>query len=489
MNLKTKLFGGFAVAAVPAIILGVLAFSNARDVEARADNITERALPGSLYSGLLDAWCRMEYLYLARLATTQGDTADASRKLLAENVAAAKVDIDNYGKHAMTPEHATEFETTKTAYATWAAVRDEAVELIDEGRLDEANALINGEAHDDMVALTNLTGGLMDHNGQLGETLSAEIMQSVGQAKVTALAGLGVAVILIAGIAFVLVRQITSALLEASLTLDTASNQTALAADQIASGSQSLAQGASEQAASLEETSSSLEEMSSMTRRNADSAREANRLAGDSQKATEQGGLAVKRMSSAIEQIRQSADETAKIIKTIDEIAFQTNLLALNAAVEAARAGEAGKGFAVVAEEVRTLAMRSAEAAKTTSAMIEQSVDASRNGVTIAGDVGVALNSIADTGNRVNALIEEISAASQEQAQGIEQVSRAVSQMDQVTQQNAANAEESASSGQELTRQAAITRAAVDQLKAILHGGSALRGRRPSMRNTWPSRR
>ncbi len=252
------------------------------------------------------------------------------------------------------------------------------------------------------------------------------------------------------------------------------SQETRNAAGQIAGGSQSLAQGASEQAASLEETSSSLEEMSSMTRRNADSAREAARLAGESQKATEEGDAAVGRMSKAITEIRTSADETAKIIKTIDEIAFQTNLLALNAAVEAARAGEAGKGFAVVAEEVRTLAMRSAEAAKETSRMIAEGVDASRNGESIAIEVSKALTAITESGSKVNGLIEEISAASQEQAQGIEQVSRAVQQMDQVTQQNAANAEESASAGEELSAQSQRLMEAVEDLNSLVSGASAV---------------
>ncbi|MEM7807419.1 MAG: methyl-accepting chemotaxis protein [Planctomycetota bacterium] len=250
------------------------------------------------------------------------------------------------------------------------------------------------------------------------------------------------------------------------------SQETRNAAGQIASGSQSLAQGASEQAASLEETSSSLEEMSSMTRRNADSAKEATRLAGDSRTATEAGDAAVDRMGKAISEIRTSADETAKIIKTIDEIAFQTNLLALNAAVEAARAGEAGKGFAVVAEEVRTLAMRSAEAAKETSRMIEQGVEASRNGESIAVEVGQALSAINEAGSKVNGLIEEISAASQEQAQGIEQVSRAVQQMDQVTQQNAANAEESASAGEELSSQSQRLMEAVEELNSLVSGAT-----------------
>ena len=174
------------------------------------------------------------------------------------------------------------------------------------------------------------------------------------------------------------------------------------------------------------------------------------------------------RMSAAIDDIKQSSDQTAKIIKTIDEIAFQTNLLALNAAVEAARAGEAGKGFAVVAEEVRNLAQRSAEAARTTADMIEGSVKNADNGVGISKEVAETLGEIAEGNRKVNDLVGEISAASNEQSQGIEQISTAVTQMDQITQSNAANAEESASASEELSAQAEELTNMVRDLQAVV---------------------
>jgi methyl-accepting chemotaxis protein len=274
-------------------------------------------------------------------------------------------------------------------------------------------------------------------------------------------------------LAFVIARSIVTILKRTIQSLMEGSDQVAAASSQVSAASQSLAEGATEQAAGLEETSSSLEEMSSMTKQNADNAQQANHLAGDARKAAENGTAAVAKMTRAIDDIQKSSTETAKIIKVIDEIAFQTNLLALNAAVEAARAGEAGKGFAVVAEEVRNLAQRSAEAAKNTSARIEQSVNNSKAGVEISTEVSKVLAEIATGVAKTSDLVNEIAAASQEQAQGVDQVNKAVSQMDKVTQQNAAAAEESASASEELNAQALSMKDIVGELIALVGGSSA----------------
>ncbi len=241
--------------------------------------------------------------------------------------------------------------------------------------------------------------------------------------------------------------------------------QVAEASDQISSGSQSLAEGSAEQASSLQEIASSLEELSAMTQQNAGNAGEARNLAQTSNDDAQSGNEAMARMSEAINAIQASSEETAKIVNTIDEIAFQTNLLALNAAVEAARAGDAGKGFAVVAEEVRNLAQRSAEAARDTAEMIEEAVKNAEGGVEISQEVAEALGQIREGSNNVNELVAEIAAASGEQAEGLDQINTAVGQMDEVTQGNAANSEESASASEELASQAQELRAMVQSFK------------------------
>jgi len=226
------------------------------------------------------------------------------------------------------------------------------------------------------------------------------------------------------------------------------------ASSQISSGAQSLAEGTNVQASSIEEVSSSLEEMASMTKRNADFSNQGKVLVAGVTESLSEADVAMKRMAVAIQQIKTSSDNTSQILRTINDIAFQTNLLALNAAVEAARAGEAGKGFAVVAEEVRNLALRSAQAAKTTADMIEESVKSADEGVHITEDVAKYLGQTIERASKVGGIISEIAVGNNEQAQGIDHVNSSVGQMNQVTQQNAANSEESASAAEELNSQA-----------------------------------
>lgn len=240
-----------------------------------------------------------------------------------------------------------------------------------------------------------------------------------------------------------------------------AGKQVSSGSAQIADASQSLSQGATEQAASLEEIVSSLTELSSQTRSNADNSGEVKKLVEASLKDAVVGNSYMIELQGAMDEITRSSVDISRIIKVIDGIAFQTNLLALNAAVEAARAGRHGKGFAVVAEEVRNLAARSAEAARETSDLIEGAVARSQTGAELTETTVASIASIAKGIEKVNGLVQEIAAASNEQAQGLAQVNIALDQVEQVTQSNTANAEECAAASEELGGQA-------EQLKDML---------------------
>ncbi|MEN6621777.1 MAG: methyl-accepting chemotaxis protein, partial [Smithella sp.] len=216
-------------------------------------------------------------------------------------------------------------------------------------------------------------------------------------------------------------RSISTPIQDAVNQMDEAASQIASASSQVSAASQSLAEGSSEQAAAIEETSSSLEEMASMTKQNAGNATHADSLMKQANEIVQKANASMASLTSSMKEISVASEETSKIVKTIDEIAFQTNLLALNAAVEAARAGEAGAGFAVVAEEVRNLAMRSADAAKNTSGLIEGTVNKIKDGSDLVTKTNEAFAEVAGSTSKVAELVGEIAAASQEQAQGIDQ--------------------------------------------------------------------
>jgi methyl-accepting chemotaxis protein len=279
---------------------------------------------------------------------------------------------------------------------------------------------------------------------------------------------------LVGCVGVVLVRRVTKQLSEAIMDLRDSADQVDAAAGQISISSQSLAQGACEQAASLEQTSASSVEMSSMTRRNAENSRQATKFMNE---VSEQVGEANKKladMTISMHEIGASGTRISKINRVIDEIAFQTNILALNAAVEAARAGEAGAGFAVVADEVRNLAQRSAQAAKDTAELIEDSIGKSGEGSAKLGGVAVAIQAITEAAGKVRLLVDEVESSSQEQAQGVEQISKAVLQMERVTQKSAASAEQSASASEELIAQSKTLMAVVGQLQEMVGADSSV---------------
>jgi len=252
-----------------------------------------------------------------------------------------------------------------------------------------------------------------------------------------------------------------------------AAEQITAAAAQISSSTQSLAQGASQQAASIEETSASTEQINSMATRNSDNSRSAATIVSDAAVGFAGTNTSLAAMVDAMNEIRDSSEKIADIIKSIDQISFQTRILALNAAVEAARAGEFGKSFGVVADEVGNLAVRCAQAASDTATLIDDCINKARSGVGKVDQVAKEIRSLTASSARMKTMVDEISVGSREQSKGIEQVSRSIHNMEQVTQSNAAFAQETAAAADELTNQANLINNLVERL-AELGGGAEM---------------
>lgn len=292
-------------------------------------------------------------------------------------------------------------------------------------------------------------------------TVKQSLRVATGLIIVNVIVGFGV---------LLLVRRATGSFRTAMNEMNEGSRQVASAASQVSANSQALAQGASEQAASLQQTSVSTDAIRSKALTNQQHSSEAVAVVEQWQHKFEQTSELLDQMVAAMTTITSQSQRIATITKTIDEIAFQTNLLALNAAVEAARAGEAGMGFAVVADEVRGLAQRSAQAAKDTSAVIEDQIRSSAEGKAQVDRVAEAIHHLVQDSNRVRQLVNEVYHDSQEQSAGIDQVNRAIVEMQTVTRTNAARAEEGASVAEELTAQSQAWKGMIQSLARMLGG-------------------
>ncbi len=311
---------------------------------------------------------------------------------------------------------------------------------------------------------------------EMTNAVSDQSVTTINRVFMLTLIGVAVALVISLVLAFVITRSITGPVSRIIDDLAVGAREVDHASTQLSASSNTLASGATENAAALEETSAALEELSSMTKRNSDNAMEANALMNQATQAVGHADSSMTEVIRAMGEISISGNEIGKIIKTIDEIAFQTNLLALNAAVEAARAGEAGAGFAVVADEVRNLAIRSADAAKSTSDLIAQTISNISSGSDMVNQTAESFKTVQAHASKVAELLGEVSEASKEQSQGIGQITSAMTEMDKVTQSNAASAEESASAAGQLSSQAAALLEAVDSMSGLIYGAGGQSG-------------
>lgn len=358
------------------------------------------------------------------------------------------------------------------AFETLERANEKCIGGLLKGDFGQAQETLIEEANPAFDRLFTAIGKTKDATSQrAGAAIAAaEVASSRAQVGIFILVGLVIAGLI--AFAVIQVRRMVAVLGQSVQELRQASDGTASAASQISRSSQILAQGSSEQAATLEETSAASDEISSTTLKNAENSQLASMKMNDAAQQIADANTRLANMVASMSGIKDSSDKIAKIIKVIDEIAFQTNILALNAAVEAARAGEAGMGFAVVADEVRNLSQRCAQAAQDTASLIEDSISRTRDGKIKLDQVAETFRSITGTAQDVKALVDEVQIASDEQAKGIQQVSKALSQIQQVTQASAAGAEEGAAAGEELSSQAVIMKVAVVRLSALVNGAS-----------------
>ena len=472
-TISRRIIFGFAAMLLISVALGAIALWRLEGVSQSVTNLADNTLPSVLLLRECAGATRDNIFTVLRYADAESARpAEGHSKITSPRIGRALTNCSSSMRRLISDnEDRRLFEEAKRTRAAFVSVRARYLDLVRQGKVEEHKKMLTEAvipAYEDTVKAISAS---IDYNEKLGME-AGKAGKAAAQSGVRLIGLALAAALVVAGLlSWQIVRSTTRVLRDLAINLDQGATQTASAAGQVSAASQNLSSGASEQAASVEETSASLEEISSMIRSTADNAEKAKALAGEAQAVAQAGSRTMVEMTQAMAAIDTSSAEVAKIVKNIDEIAFQTNILALNAAVEAARAGEAGAGFAVVADEVRSLAQRSAAAAKETADKIEAAIASSRKGSLSCAKVGESLTQIANKVSSTDALVGEIATAAREQAQGIEQINTAITQMDQVTQSNSASAEESASAAEELDAQAS-------SLKDMVGTAPPARGRR-----------
>lgn len=469
-SLPARITWGFALLVAILIALGTSALWRIVGINRSVVTVSTNAMPSvvalsRVIQSTYGSARVVRKLLLAAGDTTAGSAFDdtayqATKKQGEEQLAAYEPLISDEQERRL-------FADARSARAAYFAVLDAAMQSLRQGKIADAKAAMGDTIDPVFEKCIGAFDESVKYNSLIAEQQVEEAKRIVTTSFLLIGGGLALAIALGTILGGWIITSTRKSLGLISDALEAGAAHTSLASTQLASAGRSLAEGCSEQGSAVTETSAALEQMSAMIRSTADNADKAKTFANQARVAAETGTGTMDEMNDAMRAIEASSAEVAKIVKDIDEIAFQTNILALNAAVEAARAGEAGAGFAVVADEVRALAQRSAAAAKETAGKIEAAITNSRRGSKSCGRLGESLGDIVRTVAAADGLVAEIATAAKEQAQGIRQVGLAMAQMDQVTQGNSANAEQSAGAAEELKSQALSLQSTVEVLRTL----------------------
>jgi methyl-accepting chemotaxis protein len=471
MGLSRKLLGGFGVMMALVLLLSAAALVVTNDLNGELERVAnvmarKQYLAGQVSAAAASISSLERGIVLASVLADGAKAAECERQF-AEPAAKLQKGLTELQSLADTREMTELVRTLQQQANAVLQSHEEIRQFRANQQLDLAISGFTQKALPRLEEIGQQTNVLVERQSRELASISTEAASKTTRARL-AIGGL-LLLALCAGAAVLwIVNQASGGLRQLAARMAESANQVAGAAAQVTSASQSLAEGASEQAASLEETSASTEEIASITRKNADHAMEVASMMRTSEEGASEVNSTLDQMVASMKEIDASSNKIARIIKVIDEIAFQTNILALNAAVEAARAGEAGLGFAVVADEVRNLAQRCAQAARDTAGLIEESISTSRDGNARLDRMAGSVRGLLQSSSKVKMLVDEVNQGSQEQARGMDQISRAVAQMEQVTQKTAASAEESASSGTELNGYAGQLRNVVHEMRQMV---------------------
>ena len=469
-SLPGRITLGFVALMLFSLLLGGVSLWRILDINRSVVVVSSNSLPSvvALNRVIQSNFTMMKVLRRGLLnADASAGTAAGDEAAFASATAVGEKASLEYESLLSDEEDSRLFSLAKTARQQFIARSDELLGRLREGAIDAARDTLRDGVDPALDACVAAFNDTIDYNISFTQRAAAAASDKVVASFWLIGGALAAATLLGSLLGAVIIGTAKRSLGMLSTALENGATQTSLASGQLATASQLLAEGCSEQGSAVAETSASLEEMSAMIRSTADNADKAKAFANQARSAAQTGVSTMGAMNEAMAAIEASSAEVAQIVKNIDEIAFQTNILALNAAVEAARAGEAGAGFAVVADEVRSLAQRSAAAAKQTAEKIEASIASSRRGSASCDRVGASLEEIMQKVMAADGLVAEIATAAKEQAQGIQQVGVAMTEMDKVTQSNSAGAEQSASAAEELKAQARTLQQTVQVLQAL----------------------